>query len=105
MERPGILKAFFAGVVGVWSARIKRLDPAFDALVASSATIEKVAGAFKFAEGPLWRPDGTLWFSDVQGSSLWSSAKRVSTRPRPGMAATPDSAYRCHYLRVSAAAR
>ena len=29
-------------------------------------SIEKVAGGFKFTEGPLWRPDGTLWFSDVR---------------------------------------
>jgi gluconolactonase len=47
---------------------ITRLDPAFDALVAPAAVIEKVAGGFKITEGPLWRPDGTLWFSDVQGN-------------------------------------
>ena len=51
---------------------IKRLDPAFDALVAPAAVIEKVAGGFKFTEGPLWRPDGTLWFSDVQGNVMRS---------------------------------
>ena len=46
---------------------IERLDPALDALVAPGAVIEKVADGFKFTEGPLWRPDGTLWFSDVRG--------------------------------------
>jgi gluconolactonase len=51
---------------------IERLDPAFDALVAPAAVIEKVAGGFKFTEGPLWRPDGTLWFSDVQGNVVRS---------------------------------
>lgn len=51
---------------------IERLDPAFDALVAPDAAIEKVAGDFMFTEGPLWRPDGTLWFSDVQGNVLRS---------------------------------
>src|SRR6187431_2974248 len=51
---------------------IERLDPAFDALVAPAAGIEKVAGGFKFTEGPLWRPDGTLWFSDVQGNVVRS---------------------------------
>jgi gluconolactonase len=51
---------------------IERLDPALDALVAPSAAIEKVAGGFKFTEGPLWRPDHTLWFSDVQGNVVRS---------------------------------
>jgi gluconolactonase len=51
---------------------IERIDPAFDALVAPSAAIEKVAGGFKFTEGPLWRPDGTLWFSDVPGNVVRS---------------------------------
>lgn len=52
--------------------RIERLDPALDALVAPGTVIEKVAGGFKFTEGPLWRPDGTLWFSDVQGNVVRS---------------------------------
>ena len=51
---------------------IERLDPALDSLVAPTAAIEKVAGGFKFTEGPLWRPDGTLWFSDVPGNVVRS---------------------------------
>ncbi|MGD0499594.1 MAG: SMP-30/gluconolactonase/LRE family protein [Bryobacteraceae bacterium] len=47
---------------------IVRLDPAFDVLVPRDARIEKVAGGFQFTEGPLWRPDGRLWFSDVVGN-------------------------------------
>ena len=52
--------------------KIERLDPALDALVAPGTVIEKVAGGFKFTEGPLWRPDGTLWFSDVPGNVIRS---------------------------------
>ena len=52
---------------------IERLDPALDALVAPGTIIEKVAGGFKFTEGPLWRPDGTLWFSDVPGNVVRSA--------------------------------
>jgi gluconolactonase len=52
--------------------RIDRLNPALDALVARDASIDKVAGGFKFTEGPLWRQNGTLWFSDVQGNVLRS---------------------------------
>jgi gluconolactonase len=47
---------------------IIRLDPALDALIPPGARIEKVAGGFQFTEGPLWRPDGRLWFSDVVGN-------------------------------------
>jgi gluconolactonase len=43
-----------------------------DALVPAGAVIEKVAGGFQFTEGPLWRPDGTLWFSDVVGNVVRS---------------------------------
>src|SRR5690242_9605823 len=51
---------------------ILRVTPAFDELVPTTAVIEKVAGGFQFTEGPLWRPDGTLWFSDVVGNVLRS---------------------------------
>ncbi|HTS31191.1 MAG TPA: SMP-30/gluconolactonase/LRE family protein [Bryobacteraceae bacterium] len=51
---------------------IIRLDPAFDSLVSKDAVIEKVAGGFSFTEGPLWRPDGVLWFSDVTGNVVRS---------------------------------
>src|SRR2546423_5569039 len=51
---------------------IVRLDSAFDALVPKDAIIERVAGGFQFTEGPLWRPDGHLWFSDVTGNVVRS---------------------------------
>jgi gluconolactonase len=47
---------------------IERVDPAFDQLVPKDAQLEKVAGGFTFIEGPLWRPSGALWFSDVAGN-------------------------------------
>jgi gluconolactonase len=73
---------------------IERLDPAFDAIVSPSAAIEKVAGGFKFTEGPLWRPDGTLWFSDVQGNVVRSVAPdgkvTVLVENAGGPSTTPD---------------
>jgi len=51
---------------------IVRLDPVFDLLVPRDAQIEKVAGGFQFTEGPLWRPEGLLWFSDVTGNVVRS---------------------------------
>ena len=65
---------------------IARLDPALDAIVPRDAQIEKVAGEFGFIEGPLWRPDGTLWFSDVTGNVVrqWSPDGKVTEILRPG---------------------
>ena len=51
---------------------IVRLDPAFDSIVPKDAQIEKVGSGFQFTEGPLWRPDGYLWFSDVMGNVVRS---------------------------------
>jgi gluconolactonase len=51
---------------------IVRLDPAIDALIPKDAIIEKVGGGFQFTEGPLWRSDGHLWFSDVTGNVVRS---------------------------------
>jgi gluconolactonase len=65
---------------------IVRLDPAFDSLVPATARIEKVAGGFTFIEGPLWRPSGALWFSDVVGNVVrqWSPDGKVTELLRPG---------------------
>ena len=48
--------------------------------------IEKVAGGFTFTEGPLWRPSGVLWFSDVVGNVVrqWSPDGTVKELLRPG---------------------
>jgi gluconolactonase len=53
---------------------IVRLDPALDTLVPRDAKIEKLADGFQFTEGPVWRPDGRLWFSDVMANVVrqWS---------------------------------
>jgi len=62
------------------------LDPAFERLVPGDARIEKVAGGFTFTEGPLWRPNGVLWFSDVVGNVVrqWSPDGKVVELLRPG---------------------
>ncbi len=65
---------------------IVRLDSAFDALVPPGAHIEKLAGGFTFVEGPIWRPSGALWFSDVVGNVTrqWSPDGTVQELLRPG---------------------
>src|SRR5579864_4767675 len=63
-----------------------RMDPAFDSLVPAGAQIEKLAAGFVFTEGPLWRPQGVLWFSDVIGNVVrqWSPDGTVIEILRPG---------------------
>ena len=65
---------------------ILRHHPSFDALVPRDATIEKLSGGFTFTEGPLWRPSGVLWFSDVVGNVVrqWSPDGKVVELFRPG---------------------
>lgn len=65
---------------------ITRIDPSFDTLVPRDARIEKVGGGFTFTEGPLWRPSGVLWFSDVVGNVVrqWSPDGSVKDLLRPG---------------------
>ena len=68
-----------------WAGTIVRNDPAVNALIPESATIEKLAGGFQFTEGPLWFPAGHLWFSDVQGNVVrqWSPSGVIEIL-RPG---------------------
>jgi gluconolactonase len=65
---------------------IIRLDPAIDDLLPEDAYVEKLAGGFTFIEGPLWRPSGVLWFSDVRGNVTrqWSPDGQVIELLRPG---------------------
>jgi len=65
---------------------ILRVDPAFDTLVPLNAQIEKLADGFAFTEGPLWRPEGALWFSDVVGNVVrqWSTDGKITEILRPG---------------------
>ena len=65
---------------------IERLDPAFDELVPKDAQLEKLADDFTFIEGPLWRPSGVLWFSDVVGNVVrqWSPDGKVTEILNPG---------------------
>jgi gluconolactonase len=65
---------------------IARLDPDFDALLPPNARVEKIAGGFTFIEGPIWRPWGALWFSDVVGNVTrqWTPDGQVKELLRPG---------------------
>jgi gluconolactonase len=92
---PAPAPAAQAPVTGVGT--IVRSTPAFDELVPTTAIIEKVAGGFQFTEGPLWRPDGTLWFSDVVGNVIRSvtpdGTVKVLIENAAGQSTAPPGSY------------
>src|ERR1022692_4153884 len=51
--------------------RVESLDPDLDGIVSADTTIEKVAGGFKFLEGPVWVQPGFLLFSDIPVSVIY----------------------------------
>lgn len=78
--------------------RIRRLDPALDALIDPDAVIEQLADGFSWSEGPVWINDGAghLLFSDVPENRIhrWSEADGLSLFMSPSGLAQPDPAVR-----------
>lgn len=61
-------------------------SPTFHSIIAEDATLERVAGGFGFAEGPIWHPtEHWLAFSDIQESRQyrWSEANGISLLRAP----------------------
>jgi gluconolactonase len=53
-------------------AEIVRLAPALDSIVPRDVRIEKIAGGFRFTEGPVWvRDGGYLLFSDPNANRIY----------------------------------
>ena len=100
-ERPALqwLRQYVRDHAGCSSSapigRIERFDPAFDAVVASGAQVEKLAEGFDWAEGPVWiRAGGYLLFTDVPANTLyrWSARDGVSIFLKPSGYAGRDLA-------------
>lgn len=64
---------------------VVRLDPALNDIVPTFAKIEKVAGGFKFTEGPIWIHAGYLLFSDIPNNAImkWTQDGRVTIFMKP----------------------
>jgi gluconolactonase len=62
------------------TAEVVRLDPALDRILPQAVRLEKLAGGFRFTEGPVWHPDGYLLFSDPDANTIyrWSPDGSVS---------------------------
>lgn len=57
----------------------------FTKLFPKDAKVEKVAGGFQFTEGPVWRADGSLLFSDIPADTIYrlDNDGRVSVYSKP----------------------
>jgi gluconolactonase len=65
---------------------IIRKDPRFDKLIPKGTKLEKLADGFKWAEGPVWIPDGKfLLFSDIPNNRIvkWQAGKGAATWLKP----------------------
>jgi gluconolactonase len=61
--------------------QVERLDPELDKLIPAEAKLEKLAGGFEWAEGPVWEPRSqTLLFSDVPRNVVFQWKEAVGTR-------------------------
>ncbi len=80
--------ALVSAVAPAVRAQVQAVDEAaFSACVAADAKVEKLAGDFKFTEGPTWvgGADGFLVFSDIPANELkkWTAKDGVSTFRTP----------------------
>jgi gluconolactonase len=63
-----------------WMGKVERLDPALDQLLPPHAVIEKLAGGFDWAEGPVWvKRGGYLLFSDVPRNVVFKWEPGIGT--------------------------
>lgn len=75
-----------------------RADAALDGVVAPGTRLEKLAGGFSFAEGPVWSPsERSLFFSDPNDNRIyrWNDAHGVSVvRTKSGYSGVDIGRYR-----------
>lgn len=67
-----VVLAFLAATRLLSAQMVVVKKPEFRALVAEDAVVEKLAGGFKFLEGPTWNPvDHFLMFSDIPADTIY----------------------------------
>lgn len=79
-----------------FNGSIERLDPAFDALIAPDAKVEKLAEGFNWSEGPTWYK-GAVVFSDVPENIVYRWAEGMQKAEvfiKPSGMTTPTAGFR-----------
>lgn len=93
MKTKNLLLMLLAGVFAAGvnalaedAGSVVMVDPALREIVPADANIEKLAGGFKFTEGPVWVPAGYLLFSDIPNKRIdkWTPDRKVTVFRKPG---------------------
>jgi len=73
---------------------VERLDSGLDAIVPAKATIERVAGGFKWPEGPVWVHSGFLLFSEIPSALIdkWTPDGKLTSYLGPAEFSMKDVA-------------
>src|SRR5689334_19168352 len=66
-------------------ASVERLDPAMDKIVSSDAKLEKIAGGYKWTEGPVWTRSGFLLYAEIPSNRImkWTPGGQASVFLQP----------------------
>jgi len=91
-----VLLGIGAGVSGgaESAGRVESVSPDLKRLVPEGAIIEKLAGGFKFTEGPVWTREGFLLFSDIPNDTIlkWDpKSGQVSDYRKPSAGANGNT--------------
>jgi gluconolactonase len=73
---------------------VQSVSPELSRIVPAGAKIEKLAGGFKFTEGPVWTREGFLAFSDIPNDAIlkWDPKSRtVSDYRKPSQGANGNT--------------
>jgi len=64
--------------------KVDRLDPSSSRIIPSTARLQRVAGGFKWIEGPVWA-NGSLFFAEIPSNSIrrWTPGSGVSIFLQP----------------------
>jgi gluconolactonase len=81
---PGSASAADAPVLNSTPLKVDRIDPSVARIIPSGARLERVAGGFKWIEGPVW-VDGSLFFAEIPSDSIrrWTPGAGASIFLQP----------------------
>lgn len=86
--------ASLSAQAGETVGKITRYSPKLDALISPQAKIEKLAGGYTWAEGPVWIQEGNyLMFTDVPENTMyrWSENEGAQVYLKPSGFTGPDT--------------
>lgn len=78
----GLASLPVAGGAAAKASGVTRIDPALDRIIAPSARVERLAGGFRWAEGPVWAArEQCLFFNDPPSNILYRWRARDGAKP------------------------